>query len=242
MKRHQLSFRTISMVTVAVVVSFGTLAGSPGASSVGAVGAQLAFSPASANVAVAGTLNLDITIANVTDLGGYDLALSFNPALVHLVNLTDSGFVPNPPSQNIVACPIAAINNMSGTATANCTTVFSSALGPPAPGTGVSTTSATALLHAKFTGVAAGLASLALTGTTLQGPTGLPIAVTLGTGTITVAVPASVGGVSERPDLTKLAAARVGSDNHMTAYIFGSIALLITTAAGGLYVRRNGAD
>ena len=238
MNRHQLSLRTIKIVTVAALVFFGTLAGSPGPSSVGAVGAQLAFSPASANVAVAGTLNVDITVASVTDLGGYDLALQFNPALMHVVSLTDSGFVPNPPSQNIVACPIAAINNISGTATANCTTVFSSVLGPPAPGTGVSTTSATALMHAKFTGVAAGLASLTLTGTTLQGPTGLAIAVTLGSGSITVGVPASVGGVAEQPDLTVLPAAMAPSADHRKTYVLGSIALVIAVGAGGWYMRR----
>jgi hypothetical protein len=203
----------------------------------GAVNAQLAFSPTASSVGVGATVNVDITIASVTDLGGYDLALQFNPARVHLVagSFTDSGFVVNPPSGNLVTCVVATINNSAGTATETCTTLLSSVLGPPVPGTGVTTTTARALMRAQFTGVTTGVASLTITGTTLQGPTGIDIPVSLGTGSITVTAAQSVGGIAEQPDVAALPSATASSGRDYTP---GIVAVVVFLAAAGAAVWR----
>lgn len=238
MSRCRLPFRSFRIIAAAAALVVGMLAGS--SRPAGAVGAQLAFNPPASNVVVGGNVNLDLTVASVTDLGGYDLALQFNPALVHLVSLSDSGFVANPPSGNLVTCVPATIDNTAGTATKTCTTLLSAALGPPVPGTGVSTVAATALMHAQFTGVAAGGASLTLTGTTLQGPTGTNISVTLGTGGITVTSATSVGGVAEQPDRAALPSASSARGGRPTAYLLGGalLAMVAAIAAGGWYLRQ----
>lgn len=240
MNRRRLPSRSIRIVAVTTALVIGALAGSSRPAPAGALGAQLALNPPASNVGTGGTINVDVTVASVTDLGGYDLALQFNPALVHLVSLTDSGFVTTPPSGNLVTCVAATINNSTGTATKTCLTLLSATLGTPVPGTGVSAVGATALLHAQFSGVAAGVAWLTLSGTTLQGPTGTNIPVTLGTASITVTAASSVGGIAEQPDLAALPSSASSRDGRATAYALGG-ALLVMVAvvgAGGWYTRQ----
>jgi hypothetical protein len=238
--RRHLPSRSIRIVAVTTALVIGALAGSSRPAPAGASGAQLAFNPLASNVGVGGTVNVDVTVASVTDLGGYDLALQFNPALVHLVSLTDAGFVTTPPSGNLVTCVAATINNSTGTATKTCLTLFSATLGPPVPGTGVSAVGATALIHAQFTGVGVGVASLTLSGTTLQGPTGTNIPVTLGTGSITVTATSSVGGIAQQPDLAALRSSASSRGGRATAYMLDGalLAMVAVLGAGGWYLRQ----
>ena len=185
------------LFALSVAAVFGSVAGGgvsmPQAQ---AATAQLAFSPASSSVPVGGSIAVNITVANVSNLGGYDVHLYFNPAIVHVTAMTDAGFVTG--GGNIVVCNTATIDNSAGTAADSCGTI--SPFGTPGPG--VSTVTAKALLHASFTGVAPGTSSLTLTGTpttTLEDPNGAAIVATLGTGSITV-TSASVGGLTELID------------------------------------------
>ncbi len=148
--------------------------------------AQLAFSPPTATVPIGTSLPVDITVASIPadpGLGGYALALTFNPAVVRLDSLTDSGFVTS--GQNIVICTPATIDNTAGKATASCTAI--PLFGQP----GVSTTAPVALMHGAFTALAPGTSALSLAGTTLQAPSGADLAVSLSDGAIQVTAPAS---------------------------------------------------
>jgi hypothetical protein len=195
--------------------------------------AQIAFSPSSSTVAVGGNVNVDITVADVSNLGGYDVFLQFNPAVVHLTSLVDSGFVRTNPT-NIVVCNNSnqgTIDNSAGTATESCATVV---IFPP-PGPGVSTVAATALMHASFTAVGAGTSSLTLTGTTLQDPLGNAIAAALGTGSITVTAAQSVGGIAEEPDVAALPSRNSPPHHAGAAYALAGAALVAAaTALAGL--------
>ena len=199
-----------------------------------AASAQLAFSPSSASVAVGNNVAVNITVANVSNLGGYDVHLQFNPAIVHVASMTDSGFVTG--GGNIVVCNTATIDNSAGTATAACVTI--APFGTPVPG--VSTVAPRALVNVSFTGVAAGTSSLTLsgsTGSTLEDPNGAPIAVKLGTGSITVA--AGVGGVTDLSGVGR-AASRTSADARAFPYVPLVLALgvLAAVAAGAGYVLR----
>jgi hypothetical protein len=197
---------------------------------------QLDFSPGSATIAAGGTVNVDITISNVTNLGGYNLHLQFNPAVVHLTSLVDAGFVTNNPT-NVVVCNTATIDNTAGTATDSCAT----APFPP-PGPGVSATAPVALMHASFKGVGSGTSSLTLNGTNLLDPSGIQLtpAPTLGTGSITVSG-ASVGGLAQMPDVGALrsSTASTGGGDQARLFVLAGIAIaILVSAAAGVAWRR----
>ncbi len=146
----------------------------------------LAFSPTAQTVALSQAAAVDVTIATVTNLGGYDLWVFFNPAVVQMTGLTDAGFVTANPT-NIVVCNTPVIDNTAGSGNLSCATV--PVFGTPGPG--VSTTTAVALAHATFNAAANGTSGLALsnvsTATTLQDPLGVDITpIVLGAGSITV--------------------------------------------------------
>ena len=162
--------------TVAVLM---LLVGSP--SRAVAATPQLAFSPPSATIAVGSDVNVDISVADVDaqpGLGGYDIALSFDPAVVHLTSLVDSGLVTQ--GQNIVICNPASIDNAAGTATATCGTL--PIFGFP----GVSAGAPSPLLHAVFSAQAPGSATLSLAKSVLEDPVGGSLSVTFVPGSITV--------------------------------------------------------
>ena len=198
-----------------------------------AASAQLAFSPSPSSVAIGGNAAVNITVANVSNLGGYDVHVQFNPAIVHVTSLEDTGFVTG--GGNIVVCNPATIDNSAGTATAACATV--SPFGTPGPG--VSTTGPTALMQATFTGMATGTSSLTLTGTTLEDPNGNPIAAKLATGSITTTA-AGVGGVTKLVDGSALPPQANAAEPGRQLYTLIAIAagLLAAIAAGAGYAAR----
>ena len=199
-----------------------------------AADAQLAFSPATSSVSAGNSIAVDITVANVSNLGGYDLHLQFNPAVVHVATLTDAGFVTS--GGNIVVCSEATIDNSAGTATAACATL-PLPFGTPSPG--VSTAGPTALMHASFTGMAAGASSLTLTETTLEDPNGLLIAAKRGTGSITVTA-AIVGGITELVDGSALPpqASAPGPGRPLYITIVIAAGLLAAAAVSAAYALR----
>ena len=155
--------------------------------------AQIAFAPASASGASGAAVNVDITIASVDPapgLGGYSVTVTFNPAVVHITSLQDSGWITS--GQNVVICSTGTLDNAAGKATAGCTPI--PLFGAP----GVSTSAPHALLHASFTGVAPGTSTLSLAGSTLSAPDGTAIAATTADGSIRVTSTAATPEASAR--------------------------------------------
>lgn len=151
-----------------------------GSSAYAGGGVEISFSPESTSTTVGATVAVDVNIANVVPdpgLAGYDLILTFDPAVVRLDSLDDSGFVES--SENVVICVTGEIDNVGGSVNANCTAI------PLSGAPGVSTTAPVALLHGSFTGVGPGASPLTLSGT-LSGPDGSPIAASFGSGAIEV--------------------------------------------------------
>ena len=155
--------------------------------------AQIAFAPASASGASGAAVNVDITVASVDPapgLGGYSVTVTFNPAVVHITSLQDSGWITS--GQNVVICSTGTLDNAAGKATAGCTPI--PLFGAP----GVSTSAPHALLHASFTGVAPGTSTLSLAGSTLSAPDGTAIAATTADGSIRVTSTAATPEASAR--------------------------------------------
>lgn len=161
---------------------------------VGAGGAQLTFEPAETGIPLGGSGNVVIMVANVNNLGGYDLFIQFDPAVVNMTALNDLGFVTG--GGNIVVCNSAMIDNVAGSGSIFCATI--APFGTPVPG--VSTVSAQPMVHASFMVVGAGVSLLTMTGTELQDPNGAQISASLSSGSIT-STAAAVGGVAELADV-----------------------------------------
>lgn len=137
-------------------------------------------SPISSTAAVGATVSRDITVTGIAadpGLGGYDISVDWDPAIVQLDSLSDTGFLAS--SGNVMICPPASISNATGTAEASCTTL------PLFNGPGVSASEPTALLRASFTAKAAGTSQLHLHGT-LSSPSNAAIAAAFVDGTIQV--------------------------------------------------------
>jgi len=151
-------------------------------------GAQVDFSPQSANASVGEKVTVDLTVANVAPdpgLASYDLTLRFDPAVVRLESFSDAGFVTS--GKNVVICVPGLIDNVGGSANATCTAI--PLFGQP----GVSTAGPVVLLHASLTALAAGTSPLTLSGS-LSGPKGTPISASFGSGSIRV-----TGGTAAGP-------------------------------------------
>ena len=231
MRRHLLRKTIRPVLCLLTAASAGSLLT---VASVMAGTAPVGFSPSSASIAVGANIDVDITVANITNLGGYDVFVQFDPAVVHMTSLADSGFVTG--GGNIVVCNTATIDNVAGTGTVSCATI--SPFGTPTPG--VSSVGATALLHSSFQAVGPGMASLTLTGTELQDPNGAPIAATLSSGSITAT--GAVGGIAENPEITGTTLETPGSSGANAGILAGVVAT-VTAAALALsgaawYARR----
>ncbi len=207
--------------------------------------ASVGFAPSSSTLVMgaAAVPTVDITVANVSNLGGYDAWISFNGSVVKLSSLADSGFVAST-KNNIVICATPTITGSY--AHTGCATVpfFSFT---PGPGVSAGMTPM-ALLHASFSPLAPGTSPLALTAvinltpvtTTLLDPSGAPIVATLSTGSIIVSGN-SVGGVAQAPDVGALPQADAGASRGgpIALYLVAGAALaaLSVTAAGVWYAR-----
>ncbi len=158
--------------------------------------AEVRVAPAAITVTAGGIVNIDFTVERIDPqpgLGGYELRFSFDPAVVRLGTLADSGFVTN--QRNIVTCAGQEIDNGAGRGALTCT--LAQSLGAA----GVSTAGPVPLAHATFTAVAPGVSAIDLQGTVLLEPGSTPLPVALAGGSITVAGPsptpsAAAGGAS----------------------------------------------
>lgn len=193
--------------------------------------AQVAVSPSSSTLLTGASETVTITVANVTNLGGYDLSLAFSPSVVHLNSLADAGLFRG--GKNIVVCSTPVIDNNAGTASASCATV--PFFGTPFPGVDVTTPAA--LVTGSFTALSAGVSAVDLTGTTLDNPSGTPVSSSLTNGSITVQTPVPVGGFADAAP-TPAAGAEARGRRWEVAAAGG--ALVIAAALAAVATRRRG--
>ena len=226
--------RRISAIPPILLAGFVLALWAPGTIQAGG-GAEVAFDPSSSSIAVGGSIDVDVTVADVNDLGGYDVFIQFDPAVVEMTSLADSGFVTS--GGNIVVCNTPSIDNVAGTATNSCVTITPF----PPSGPGVSTFDPTPLMNASFEAVGPGVSSLTLTATVLQDPDGDPISSTLSSGSINVlGTPGPVGGITELPAVageqaSETPGASGGLPTLVVALFLGALTALVLV--GGLALR-----
>lgn len=147
--------------------------------------AVVAISPASASATVGDDIAIDITVTNVPEqpgLAGYDVTVTWDPAVLDLVSITDSGWLTS--GQNLVFPTAAQVPNIGTRAAAKaaCSLFFAVQ--------GFSTTAPRALVHAVFRAKAPGTTTISLAEgdppSSLVNPSGGDIAATLTGGTVTV--------------------------------------------------------
>ncbi len=192
-----------------------------------AAGPSMLVSPATATAGNNTDINLDVNAADITlpGLGGYVIALQWNPAILSLTSLVDSGWVTS--GSIIVACTTATIDNTLGNAELDCTPLFGF-------GSGVTTTAPQALAHATFHSLTYGTTVINLAGSSLLDPTAITIPSTITNGSLTVVL--SVGGVARPPDQAELLSRR-GRGHRGDELGFGAGAVVLAAAAtGGLWV------
>ncbi len=189
---------------------------------------NVSVAPATATAGIGADIALDVDASNVSlpGLGGYVIVLQWNPAVLTLTSLIDSGWVPS--GQVIVICTTPIIDNTNGTAELDCTPLFGY-------GDGVTTSGPQALAHAVFQAKASGTSTIDLTGSSLVDPSSIEIASTLTNGSVTV--PGSVGGIAQSPDVAALPSA-VSPGREYTRYILGGALALMVTAVGAVGWRR----
>lgn len=152
------------------------------AATVGADGpAQITVAPGAKTATIGEDFSLDYDVANVATspgIGGYVIAVRFDPAILQMTALTDAEFVTK--GQNIVFCDAASIDNSAGTAAIGCVPV--PLFGAP----GVSTTAPRALARSTFHAKAAGTSAIDITDSTLESPSETNITSALTNGSVTV--------------------------------------------------------
>ena len=198
-------------------------------------GPEVRFSPVETVTTVGESVSIEITVSDIAPepgLAGYDLVLTFDPSIVRLDSLTDSGFVTT--GENLVICVTGSIDNVGGSVNANCTAI--PLFGAP----GVSTSEPTPLLQTSFTALAPGTSALALSGP-LSSPDGTALGATLGTGAITVIAeqpppeePTSADA-SPAPETTPLAvpAAGTGPERGSSPGVIAA-GILVAIAVGAI--------
>lgn len=143
----------------------------------------LSVSPATTGAHTGGDITLDINAANIAaqpGLGGYVIVLRWDPAVLTLTSLTDSGWVTSGPV--IVVCAAPTIDNAGGQADLGCSPVFGF-------GEGVSTDVPHVLAQAVFQAKAAGATAVNLTDSVLLNTSNVAMTSTLTGGSVTVSAP-----------------------------------------------------
>jgi hypothetical protein len=157
--------------------------------------AAISVAPAAATVSAGDDVSLDGMVANVPSapgLGGYALGLKWDPAILQLVSITDSGWVGS--GAVIVLCDTAGIDNVAGTAGFGCSPIF-------ANGPGVTTTAPHALVHAVFHAKVPGTTTIDLTGSSVMNPSNVALTGTISGGSVQVTAPSA----SPTPNATSTA-------------------------------------
>lgn len=207
-------------------------------------------------------MSVPINAANVNDVDGYDLWISFDPNVVRLVGLWDnyflSGYDCSDPNASCtigvndpVVCITPTITADSGhiacqvfSLKAMFETGADPTLGAHFPVTRVSVNATPVpIAYAGFQQVAPGTSHLNLAAGPSQssGLTGVdrtPISVSLGSASLTVALPPSVGGIAEEPSAAVL---RANDASQRMAYVGVTVLLLSPALVLLAWRRRKGA-
>jgi hypothetical protein len=202
----------------------------------------IAVAPAQLTVSLTGgAFDIDITVEGVTTpdgLGGYTLALAYDPDVLRAVSVTDSGLVGS--TGNSALCPASTIDNDAGRLAHFCFTL--ALFEEPGPQVGAPKTLATV----RFEPVAAGMTALDISESSISDPQGNALAATTSNGS--VAVRPSPGPASEgTPSVgSGLPAAGAGGEVNTAPGLIVPLLLAIggAVALGGalLLRRRRGAS
>lgn len=205
---------------------------------------SIAFSPATSTVAVATPVPVDITVADVSGLGGYDVWVSFSGSVVQLNSLKDSGLLYNPNAQGTPQNPVVCITPTITASYGHMACQILAIISPVAVSVG---STPAALVHASFGPLAGGTSPLDLTAvvsaltetTSLVDLNSAPIGASLGGGSIVVNAVPSVGGVAQQPDTAALPQqGRTGGSDHRAAFAIAGALLAIVLLGVGLVVWR----
>lgn len=205
---------------------------------------SIAFSPAASTVVVATPVPVDITVADVSGLGGYDVWVSFNGSVVRLNSLKDSGLLYNPNAQGTPQNPVVCITPTITASYGHMACQILAIISPVAVSVG---STPAALVHASFGPLAAGTSPLGLTAvasgltetTTLLDLNSASIGASLGSGSIVVNAVPSVGGVAQQPDTATLPQrAQAGGSDHRAAFAITGALLVVVLLGAGVVVWR----
>ncbi|NOZ05885.1 MAG: hypothetical protein GXP41_05975 [Chloroflexi bacterium] len=137
-------------------------------------GTVVYIDPAQATAGLNGTLNVELKVANVVNMGGYELVINFDPAIVQVQNVTLGNFLS---STGRTVSPLGpSVDNTAGRISIGSFS-FGSQAGPSGEGT---------LATIVMTPQAQGTSALTLSGLTLTDSAGNAIAATTQDGAITI--------------------------------------------------------
>ncbi|MHB8376804.1 MAG: hypothetical protein ACYDEB_07595 [Dehalococcoidia bacterium] len=216
--------------------------------------ANVGFAPPSSTLVLGATPvpTVDVSVTNVSGLGGYDAWVTFNPSVVQLNGLQDSGFLGNPNPQGTPQNPVLC-NTPTITAGYGHLTCSILPLPPPFPAPVLPSAGSTPapLIHASFSPLVAGTSPLGLTAvvnstpetTTLMDVNSTPLAASLGAGSITVnSVSPAVGGIAEEPAIAALppraASSHLPRDLWLAFGLAAGAAALLIMSVGWVRRRR----
>ncbi len=158
-----------------------------------AAGPTIATAPAAMTADVGQSFTLEYTVDDVpADPGaaGYAVAVAFDPAVLEMVSIVDTGFITS--GDNIVVCGPPQIDNAAGSAVAFCAPI--PLFGAP----GLAAETPTAIARSTFRAKAPGASSISLAGSYLLSPANVQIPAQLAGGSVTVAT-ASTATVTATP-------------------------------------------
>jgi hypothetical protein len=162
----------------------------------------VAVAPAETQAEPGAQFTVDYTVnaaPSPPGIGGYVLAVSFDPAVLELLSISDAGFVTG--GEIIVLCSPANIDNDAGIGVLACVPV--PLFGAP----GVEATTPTVFATSQFRAKQVGTSVLSLDGTYLQDPNGVRLDPSLIGGTVVVSAPQAPG----EPTLTATSPAEAPS-------------------------------
>jgi len=131
------------LLLASIIAGFGG-----GASVFAQGGPELFVQPSPLTVQVGETFDVNLMVESVTTadgLGGYTLAMAYDPAVIHGLAITDTGFVDS--AENAVLCPSTGIDNDTGNLAHFCFTL------PLIPEPGPTTSTPEALVTVSFEAV-----------------------------------------------------------------------------------------
>jgi len=197
-------------------------------------GPILSVDPASQIVELgAGPFEVSLMVSNVTTpdgLGGYTLAMAYDPSVINGLAITDSGFVNSVGAQAI--CPSSGIDNDTGILAHFCFTI------PLIPEPGPTASGPQALVNISFEAVGEGTSIIDIAESAIIDPQGNVLAATTSNGQVTVGLSAGpeASDTTANPtvsvadiDLPEAGTAGGGSDRTVLYIVLSLVAAGVIT-------------